>query len=70
MKFLLDVCVASRILHKTLTELGHDALSAGDGYASAPDEALPALAYKEGRVLVSTTASLHRADRSSGLPPA
>ena len=53
MKFLLDVCVASRVLHNTLVELGHDVLSARDGYASASDETLLALAYREGRVLVT-----------------
>ena len=53
MKFLLDVCVASRVLHHTLVELGHDVLSAGDGYANASDETLLALAYREGRVLVT-----------------
>ena len=53
MKFLLDVCVASRVLHKRLVDLGHDVLSARDGYATATDEALLAVAYREGRVLVT-----------------
>ena len=53
MKFLLDVCVASRILHDTLTDLGHDVLSARDGYANASDETLLALAHREARVLVT-----------------
>ena len=53
MKFLLDACVASRVLHYTLIELGHDVLSARDGYANASDKALLALAYQEDRVLVT-----------------
>lgn len=53
MKFLLDVCVASRILHDTLTDLGHDVLSARDGNANASDEALLAVAHREARVLVT-----------------
>ena len=53
MKFLLDVCVASRILHNTLVELGHDVLSARDGLANASDQTLLAVAYREGRVLVT-----------------
>ena len=53
MKFLLDVCVASRILHRTLIDLGHDVLSARDGHANASDEALLAIAYREDRVLVT-----------------
>ena len=28
MRFLLDVCVASDVLHNALTDLGHDVLSA------------------------------------------
>ena len=53
MKFLLDVCVASNVLSKTLNDLGHDVLSARDGYASASDRALLDLAYREERVLVT-----------------
>ena len=53
MKFLLDACAASRALHEALVELGHDVLSAWEGYARATDEALLALAYQEGRVLVT-----------------
>ena len=53
MRFLLDACVASRTLHEALVDLGHDVLSAWDGYARATDEALLALAYEEGRVLVT-----------------
>ena len=52
MKFLLDVCVASNVLRRTLTELDHDVLSALDGYASAFDRTLPDLAYREERVLL------------------
>ncbi len=53
MKFLLDVCVTSNVLHKTLNDLGHDVLSARDGYASASDRTLPDLAYREERVLIT-----------------
>ena len=53
MKFLLDVCVASNVLRTTLSDLGHDVLSARDGYASASDQALLDLAYREERVLVT-----------------
>ena len=53
MRFLLDACAASRALHEALVELGHDVLSAWGGYAHATDEALLALAYEEGRVLVT-----------------
>ena len=53
MKILLDDCAASRALHKALIDLGHDVLSARDGYGDASDEALLALAYNEDRVLVT-----------------
>ncbi|MYA88265.1 MAG: toxin-antitoxin system, toxin component, PIN family protein [Boseongicola sp. SB0662_bin_57] len=53
MKFLLDVCVASRILHDTLAKLGHDVLSARDELADASDKTLLDVAYREGRVLVT-----------------
>ncbi len=53
MKFLLDVCIASRLLHTTLADLGHDVLSARDGYANASDQELLELAYRENRVLVT-----------------
>ena len=53
MKFLLDVCVASNVLRKTLSDLGHNVLSARDGYASASDQVLLELAYREERVLVT-----------------
>ena len=51
MKFLLDVCAASRTLQQTLIDLGHDVLSARDGHRHASDEALLALAHN--RVLVT-----------------
>ena len=53
MKFLLDVCAASRTLHKALADFGHDVLSASDGYAHASDEALLALAYEQNRVVIT-----------------
>lgn len=53
MKFLLDVCVASRVLCDSLVDGGHDVLSAADGYAEVPDEVLLALAREQDRVLVT-----------------
>ena len=53
MKFLLDLGVASRVLRTTLLDLGHDVLSARDGYSDASDETLLALACGEDRVLVT-----------------
>lgn len=53
MKFLLDVCTASRVLCNALIDAGHDVLSAADGYADAPDEVLLALAQEQDRVLVT-----------------
>ena len=53
MKFLLDACAASRTLQASLTELGHDVLSARDEHARATDETLLALAYEERRVLIT-----------------
>ena len=53
MKFLLDVCAASRTLHKALTDFGHDVLSASDAYAHASDETLLALAYEQDRVIIT-----------------
>lgn len=53
MKFLLDVCTASRALCNALIDAGHDVLSVADGYADAPDDVLLALAHKQGRVLVT-----------------
>ena len=53
MKFLLDVCAASRSLHATLVQQGHDVLSAVDGDPSAADEALLVLAYEQQRVLIT-----------------
>ena len=53
MRFLLDVCAASRTLCRTLVDAGHDVLSASDGYADAPDEDLLAMAYEQDRVLVT-----------------
>lgn len=53
MKFLLDVCAASRTLQQTLIDLGHDVLSTRDGYGQASDEVLLALAHGQDRVLVT-----------------
>ena len=53
MRFLLDACAASRRLRDALSALGHDVRSARGELARASDEALLALAYEEGRVLVT-----------------
>lgn len=53
MRFLLDVCVDSRTLHEALIGLGHDVLSAREGYSRATDETLLALAFEEHWVLVT-----------------
>ena len=53
MKFLLDACAASRTLREALSALGHDVRSAAGELARASDEVLLALAYEEGRVLVT-----------------
>lgn len=53
MKFLLDVCVASGAMRNSLTELGHDVLSASEQHAQAADEELLALAYAQNRILVT-----------------
>ena len=53
MKFLLDACAASRTLREALRALGHDVRSAAGELARASDEVLLALAYEEGRVLVT-----------------
>jgi len=52
-KFLLDMCVASNLLNKTLVDLGHDVLSAYAGYTTASDESLLELALQEDRILVT-----------------
>ncbi len=44
MRFLLDVCTASRSMQVTLTALGHAVLSAVEHAPRAPDEELLALA--------------------------
>ena len=53
MKFLLDVCTASRALYTALIDAGYDVLSAAEGNADASDETLLALAYEQDRVLIT-----------------
>lgn len=53
MKFLLDVCADSLPLRESLQNYGHDVLSAQEHCPHASDEALLALARREGRVLVT-----------------
>ena len=47
MKFLLDVCAASRRLRDALAAQGHDVLSALERNPRATDEELLALAMEE-----------------------
>ena len=47
MKFLLDVCAASRAMYATLVDLGHDVASALESDPQATDEALLAWAQEE-----------------------
>ena len=53
MKFLLDVCAASHRMHATLTDLGHDVLSALESAPRATDEELLAIAIEQQRVLIT-----------------
>ena len=53
MRFLLDVCAASRSLQSTLTDLGHDVLSALETAPRATDAELLALALAEQRILIT-----------------
>ena len=53
MKFLLDVCAASRRLQTQLTDAGHDVVSAVEIDRLASDESLLALATEQDRVLVT-----------------
>ena len=68
MKFLLDVCTASRALREALMDAGHDVLSAADGYADSSDEALLALAYEQNRVLVTEDKDFGRLVFAERLP--
>lgn len=53
MRFLLDVCAASRRMRDALVEQGHDVLSALQRCPSATDDELLSLATAEQRVLVT-----------------
>ena len=53
MRFLLDVCAASRQMQHTLVDQGHDVLSALESNPRATDEELLTLAMDEGRILVT-----------------
>ena len=53
MKFLLDVCAASRRMRNALIAQGHDVLSALEKNPRATDEELLALAMEERRILVT-----------------
>ena len=53
MKFLLDVCAASRRLRDALAAQGHDVMSALERNPRATDEELLALAMEERRILVT-----------------
>ncbi|MYE00120.1 MAG: hypothetical protein F4Y03_02410 [Alphaproteobacteria bacterium] len=53
MRFLLDVCAASRSLHAALAELGHDVLSVRDWDPRATDRSVLAFAYEDRRALIT-----------------
>ena len=53
MRFLLDVCAASRAMHGLLASLGHDVVSALDTDPRASDETLLALSLQDLRVLIT-----------------
>lgn len=53
MKFLLDVCVSSRSLHRLLTDLKHDVRLASDIDPRADDQTLLDLALLESRIIVT-----------------
>ena len=53
MKFLLDVCAASRSIHSMLAEGGHDVLSALEGNPRATDKELLALATEEQQIIIT-----------------
>lgn len=53
MKFLLDVCAASRAMHAALVRWGHDVASALETAPQADDEAILDWARAEQRILVT-----------------
>ena len=53
LRFLLDVCTASRSLHSFLLSQGHDVLSALDVDPTASDDELLAIASTQRRVVVT-----------------
>lgn len=53
MKFLLDVCVASRSMQDMLVARGHDVLSALERNPRATDEEILVLAMEEQRILIT-----------------
>lgn len=53
MRFLLDVCADSLPLRHALLDQGHDVLFARESCPQASDETLLAIAWREGRVVVT-----------------
>ena len=53
MKFLLDICVASRSLTQTLSDMGHDVATAYSIGVKTLDEDLLAAAHQSEQVLVT-----------------
>ena len=68
MKFLLDACAASRSMHSTLVEGGHDVLSALEGHSRATDEELLALAREEQRIIITEDKDFGELAFVRGLP--
>jgi predicted nuclease of predicted toxin-antitoxin system len=53
MKFLLDVCCSSHSLRHFLTERGHDVGLVSEVDARASDEAVLAMAYEQGGIVIT-----------------
>ncbi len=68
MRFLLDVCAASRSMYSMLIEEGHDVLSALEANPRATDQEVMALAMEEGRILITEDKDFGELAFVRGLP--
>ena len=53
MKFLLDHCASSKLMREALASWGHDVLTASEIDPRASDETLLAIAFREGRTVIT-----------------
>ena len=53
MKFLLDHCASSKLMRDALASWGHDVLTASEIDPRASDETLLAIAFREGRTVIT-----------------